>query len=376
MNKIFNTVSKNSIVKSISNNYGEVFFRLTSKFFLILFSLIVNTELFGSLVLIIVLETIITNVLRFGQDRRLLSLINTSLIPLKEYCLLTFITLIFCYYALDYLYSLNFLFYVIPFSILSSIFFLINVKNRIINLKVYNKLKIYELCVRFVLAPLGLMFSIKMFVVLLILLYFLLILLALKNTENIFTFNNDNTEDFWRFAPFAIHSAIAFLLAGIDKILISTYLGIEVQGEYSQLFSIVSLISIIYLFLSFVYEPKFYNSVDLKKIETTYLKLCYVIIIPFGLFIYFVGVKLDLIYNTNIFILLFLFFLLYPLEFSKIYIQTRRKKIKRILFSGAFQLILILVINISFDFSILLLVTSLVVSKTIGLIILNEKISE
>ena len=77
MNKIIVLTSKlfrNDIFVTAFGNYGEILFRLFSKFFLVFLSLYVNSELFGALVLVLVVDAIASNIFRYGQDRRLLLL--------------------------------------------------------------------------------------------------------------------------------------------------------------------------------------------------------------------------------------------------------------------------------------------------------------
>ena len=138
----------------------------------------------------------------------------------------------------------------------------------------------HELLIRFFISPLALIFGIEYFLHALIILYFFLIVLNSDEVKKTFTFNKYDLTEFWRFGYFSFHSAVTFVISGFDKIIITKYFGIEAQGIYSKIFSLVALLSLIYLFLSFIYEPKFYNSDELNKIENEYLKYCYFMLIP------------------------------------------------------------------------------------------------
>ena len=99
LNNTFNKITGNKIFKSLFNNYGEIMFRLVSKTFLIILSFLLDDKLFGSLVLVIVVETIMTNILRFGQDRRLLSSEENTAVPIKEYLILLVLACLIFYFV-------------------------------------------------------------------------------------------------------------------------------------------------------------------------------------------------------------------------------------------------------------------------------------
>ncbi|MEC9303166.1 MAG: hypothetical protein VYD59_01850 [Bacteroidota bacterium] len=372
-------ISQTSLIfKSIKKNHGEVLFRLSSKLFIVLMSLLLDSSLFGSLVLVFVNEAIFSNILRFGQDRRLLSLEDRRKIPLKEYFILSIISILIYFFFTIFYFKLNFLLLVIPLSLFSTIYFLMNVRNRIVNLKVYNRLRNFELFVRFFIAPIGLTYNIETFLVILIFSYLVMIFLNFKFFKKTFTILKIDLTSFWKFTSFTFHSAIAFLITGVDKILITKNLGIAAQGDYSKIFSMIGLVSLIYLFLSFIFEPKFYNSKNIKEVENNYLKLCYLLIIPASVIIYFFSFYFQIIdiSDTLIFCLLACLFMTYPYEFSKIYILTKFKEINKIVKAGIIQLLIILVLTLFLKnyFSVVLMILVLISSKIIGIIYLTKKI--
>lgn len=364
------------LISLFIKNFGEILFRLGSKVFLIITSLILNSEIFGGLVLFLVIESILTNVFRMGQDRRLLISAEKSKIPLIDYFFLLFLVTLIAWIILYFNFNLISLYFAVPISILTSIYYLINVRNRIENLKEYNSRRIFEFVVRFILAPFGLIWGLEYFVLILGLGYFILLILAHSSIKKIFVNKISKVNNFWNFTKFGLHSALTFFLVGYDKILISKFLGVSKQGEYSKIFSLISIVSIVYLFLSFLFEPKFYNSKNFRKIEMQYLFFSYILIIPLVFVISFFSTKFNLInsYDLDVFFFLGLYFLLFPIEFSKIYINTRLGRLNSILFAGIFQILFMTTWNIFLiKFSINSLVLSLFLSKVFGIIILIKK---
>ena len=379
INQLYKDLSKEiaKLQQAFVTNSGEVLFRLSSKVFVVLMSLILDPSLFGALILVFVNEAIFGNIIRLGQDRRLLSKLNINKIPVKEYVLLLIFSSIVYYFIVKYFYELSFLYLVIPLSLFSTSFFLINTKNRINNIRKYNKLRNHELLIRFCISPLALIFGIEYFLYALIILYFFLIVLNSDEVKKTFTFKKYDLTEFWRFGYFSFHSAVTFAISGFDKIIITKYFGIEAQGIYSKIFSLVALLSLIYLFLSFIYEPKFYNSDELNKIENEYLKYCYFMLIPASLLIYLISVGLQLISINDyiLYILLTALFFTYPYEFAKIYILTKYKKLKTIVTSSFVQFVIIIAFLVIFqNFTINKLVMCLIISKVLGILFLNLNI--
>lgn len=315
---------------------GELVYRALSKTSILILSLVLSSEHFGFYILFVVVESIVQNVCRLGIDRLMLKHQKyKNLIPFRFYSILVIIISSVLFLILNYLYSNLMLVYAIIGGLLSSLYFLILVEYRIENKVKYSRYRFIEAISRFIVVPLFILINYNAFVFAFLILYAALLYFFRIKLLEIFTISRANIE-FINFSKFAPYSLLVFGLASFDRLYLTYYLGLEVQGVYSKVQSLIAMTSFGYLILGFVFEPKIYTESGKNNLKT-YLKLsCLVNLVTLPLLSFLGFIYLD--YDMSLLIILSILFFFYPIEFAVVYLLTKQNKVNTIVIQQVVQM--------------------------------------
>ena len=333
---------------SMLKNYGELTFRVGSKCTLIGLAYLLDDRTFGQLSLFLVVEAIVNNISRFGVDRLILnSGTGAVALPIRRHVLsisaLAAVGLGAILLAKMPLW--------LGLSVISGIgagqYYILIVGKRLHNLVSYNRLRVLEFVFRF--SVLGICSNLGMtaFGSCIAFGYTGLVLWQILRSD---AWNVGGLKEYSRFSLFAIYSMIVFLLSGVDRLLISQELGLEIQGVYSKYLSVVGIMSFAYLFLGFVFEPKIYNDNGNHSLKQ------YLVLSTLGNIIIFGGIFFfrDFLFpapDSELLLAMGTLFVLYPFEFGLIYHLTKKKAIPFVTIQQLIQLVIVvtLAVVLSFD---------------------------
>ena len=353
------------LLLSMLKNYGELTFRVGSKCTLIGLAYLLDDRTFGQLSLFLVVEAIVNNISRFGVDRLILnSGTGVVSLPIRRHALLVgavaaaglgsiLLAKLPCWLGL---------------SVISGVgagqFYILIVGKRLHNLISYNRLRVLEFVFRF--SVLGICTNLGMtaFGCCIACGYAGLVLWQILRSDS---WNNGGLQEYSRFSLFAIYSMIVFLLTGVDRLLISQELGLEIQGVYSKYLRVVGIMSFAYLFLGFVFEPKIYNENGSQSLKD------YLVLSTLGNIVIFGGIFFFRDYffptpDSELLLAMGTMFVLYPFEFGLIYHLTKKKAISVVTIQQLIQLVIVVTLSVVLSFgSPLQLIFFILIAKAISL---------
>ena len=324
-----------------------------------------DDQTFGELSLFLVIEAIVNNISRFGVDRLILNSGTSAIsLPIRRHAFSIGVVISI---GLGIVLILGQPFW-LALSVISGIgagqFYILIVGKRLHDLTSYNRHRLLEFLFRFSVLGICSYLGVNAFGYCISIGYAVLVTWQILRAES---WNIGGLKEYNRFSLFALYSMIVFLLTGIDRILISHELGVEIQGIYSKYLSVVGVMSFAYLFIGFVFEPRIYAERGNHSLKQ------YISLSTLGNVVIFGGVFLFqdyFFYNPDYHLLVALgaLFLLYPFEFGLIYHLTKKKAIRIVTLQQLVQLVIVVILSSVLGFnSPLQLVFFILIAKTVSL---------